>query len=173
MSNCSQNCWIDWNSAVMCFQWLFHIHVCMGMNICLICEALVLATIHVLCVWEIWSGFNNREYKTNKQQNLKKMHHRCWSRPLTRNWNLWGALINYSENSDNGSKSTWNRLQSSYFPTITQAIIIITMHIHPPTTTRVKISQNVDIHVCTSQGLSRALKSQTLSNLTCSKYIYR
>ena len=25
MSNCSQNCWIDWNSAVLCFKRLFHI----------------------------------------------------------------------------------------------------------------------------------------------------
>ena len=41
--------------------------------------------------------------------------------------------------------------------------------INPSTTTRVKISQNFD----TSQGLSSALKTWTLSNLTCSKYIYR
>ena len=27
MSNCSQNCWIDWNSAVLCFKQLFHIWV--------------------------------------------------------------------------------------------------------------------------------------------------
>ena len=27
MSNCSQNCWIDWNSAVPCFKQLFHIGV--------------------------------------------------------------------------------------------------------------------------------------------------
>ena len=25
--NCSQNCWIDWNSAVLCFKRLFHIGV--------------------------------------------------------------------------------------------------------------------------------------------------
>ena len=36
MSNCSQNCWIDWNSAVLCFKRLFHIR---GMNVCPICEA--------------------------------------------------------------------------------------------------------------------------------------
>ena len=24
MSNCSQNCWINWNPAVLCFKWLFH-----------------------------------------------------------------------------------------------------------------------------------------------------
>ena len=27
MSNCSQNCWIDWNSAMLCFKQLFHIGV--------------------------------------------------------------------------------------------------------------------------------------------------
>ena len=27
MSNCSQNCCIDWNSAVLCFKRLFHIGV--------------------------------------------------------------------------------------------------------------------------------------------------
>ena len=27
MSNCSQNCWIDWNSAALCFKRLFHIGV--------------------------------------------------------------------------------------------------------------------------------------------------
>ena len=27
MSNCSQHCWIDWNSAVLCFKRLFHIGV--------------------------------------------------------------------------------------------------------------------------------------------------
>ena len=35
MSDCSQNCWIDWNSALLCFV-----------------RPLV-ATI--LCIWEIWS----------------------------------------------------------------------------------------------------------------------
>ena len=27
MSNCSQNCWIDWNSAVLCFKRPFHIEI--------------------------------------------------------------------------------------------------------------------------------------------------
>ena len=27
MSNCIHNCWIDWNSAMLCFNWLFHIGV--------------------------------------------------------------------------------------------------------------------------------------------------
>ena len=34
--NCSQNCWIDRNSAVLCFKRLFHIGV---INVCPICEA--------------------------------------------------------------------------------------------------------------------------------------
>ena len=47
MSNCSQNCWIIWNSAVLCFKWLFHIGVWTFVHP-------LLATI--LCVWEnlIW-----------------------------------------------------------------------------------------------------------------------
>ena len=40
-----------------------------------------------------------------------------------------------------------------------------------PVTARVNISQNVDIHVYTCQGITSALKSRTLSNLTWSKYI--
>ena len=38
MSNCSQNCWISWNSAALCFKRLFHIQ-CRGMNVCQICAA--------------------------------------------------------------------------------------------------------------------------------------
>ena len=34
MSNCSQNCWIDWNSAVLCFKRLFHIGVWTFASIC-------------------------------------------------------------------------------------------------------------------------------------------
>ena len=49
-SNCSQNCWIDWNSAVLCFKQVFPHR---GMNVCPICAAPLLATI--LCVWEIGS----------------------------------------------------------------------------------------------------------------------
>ena len=51
-----------------------------------------------------------------------------------------------------------------------QLRIMVIFSRNPPTTTRVKISQYVDI-LC--QGISNALKSQTPSNLTCSKYIYR
>ena len=52
MSSCSQNCWIDWSFAALCFKLLFYI---MGMNVCPIC-------VGCLCVWEIWSGSNTRIY---------------------------------------------------------------------------------------------------------------
>ena len=45
--------------------------------------------------------------------------------------------------------------------------------INPPATTWVKIGQNQSKFWNTSPGLSSALKSQTLSNLSCSKYTYR
>ena len=50
MSNCSQNCWIDWNSAVLCFKRLFHI-----LWVWTFAQFVrpLLATI--LCIWEIWS----------------------------------------------------------------------------------------------------------------------
>ena len=56
MSNCSQNCWIDWNSAVLCFKRLFHIGVRTSARF----VRPLLATI--FCVCEIWLGFNNRIY---------------------------------------------------------------------------------------------------------------
>ena len=87
MYNCSQNCWIDWNSAMLCFKRLFHIG---GWTFTWFMRPL-LATI--LCVWQIWSGSNNSVYilsrislvgntkitKTNKQTNKqinKQTRHR-------------------------------------------------------------------------------------------------
>ena len=49
MSNCSQNCWIDWHSAVLCFKRLFQIGVWTFSRF----MRPLLATI--LCIWEIWS----------------------------------------------------------------------------------------------------------------------
>ena len=49
MSNCSQNCQIDWNFAVLCFKWLFHIGVWTFARF----VRPLLATI--LYIWEIWS----------------------------------------------------------------------------------------------------------------------
>ena len=46
---------------------------------------------------------------------------------------------------------------------------IIALILNPSVTARVKISQNVDILA----DIYSALKNRTLSNLTCSKYIYR
>ena len=51
MSNCSQNCWIYCDSAVLCFKRLFHIGVWRGF------VRPLLATI--LCIWEIWSRVYN------------------------------------------------------------------------------------------------------------------
>ena len=56
MSNCSQNCWIDLNSAVLCFQRHFHTGV---WTFAWFVRPL-LATI--LCVWESWFSSNNRVY---------------------------------------------------------------------------------------------------------------
>ena len=47
---------------------------------------------------------------------------------------------------------------------------IYVMYMNPPMTVKVKISQNVDILV---KVYLVHFKSQTLSNLMCSKYIYR
>ena len=83
MSNCSQNCWIIWNSAALCLKRLF----------CRICEASLLATI--LCVWEIWSGSNHIHVfhlLPKKQKWQKSMSpHWFWSRTtysMTRNQSL-------------------------------------------------------------------------------------
>ena len=45
MSNCSQNCCIDWNSAMLCFAWLFYIEVWTSARF----------VHHILCTCEIWS----------------------------------------------------------------------------------------------------------------------
>ena len=49
MSNCSKNCWIDWNSAVLCFKQLFHIGH-MGMNVCMTETSLIR---HTLYTWNL------------------------------------------------------------------------------------------------------------------------
>ena len=94
--DCSQNCWIDWNSAVRCFKRLFQIGVWMFARF----VRPLVATI--LCVGEIWSGSNNCVYMcityfTGWQQkrlpNKTKMHHRTdfeddlW--PETRDFCFW------------------------------------------------------------------------------------
>ena len=52
MSNWSQNCWIHWNSAVLCFKWLFYIGV----------WTFAWFVRPLWCVWEIWSGSYNCVY---------------------------------------------------------------------------------------------------------------
>ena len=51
--NSSNNCWIDWNSAVLCFKRLFHIGV---WTFARFVRPLLATTLYV---WEIWSGSNN------------------------------------------------------------------------------------------------------------------
>ena len=78
MSNCSQNCWIDWNSAALCFKWLFHIEVWTFAR----CVRPLLPTI--LCGCEIWSPRISRICllakkklkKKNKKKKGKKVRHR-------------------------------------------------------------------------------------------------
>ena len=74
MSNCSQNCWINWNSAVVCFKRLFHVGVWMFAWF----VRPLLATI--LCVWEIWSGSNNRMYHAFHW--LAKKENAFWSQNI-------------------------------------------------------------------------------------------
>ena len=51
MSNCSQNCWIDWNAAVLCSKQIFHIGIWTFARF----VRPLLAT-----VWEMWYGSKNR-----------------------------------------------------------------------------------------------------------------
>ena len=53
MSNCSQNCWINFDC---CFKRLFHIGV---WTFARFVKPLLVT---IICVWEIWSGSNNRVY---------------------------------------------------------------------------------------------------------------
>ena len=55
MSNCSKNCWIDWNSAMLFFKQLFHIGVWTF-------AWFVRPLVATYCVWEIWSGSDNHLY---------------------------------------------------------------------------------------------------------------
>ena len=83
MSKCSRNCWIDWNSATLCFKWLFHIHV-----VWLFAWFVQPLFGAILCVWEIWSGSNNRLAPKEITQNKSRSPHQFWSRPMTTNWRL-------------------------------------------------------------------------------------
>ena len=88
MSTCSQNCWIDWNSVMLCFKWLFPRR---RMNICLICEAylrkfgLVPITAYT-CI----TSFTAWQWKRLPKNSASP--HRFGSWPMTRNRRLfWGA----------------------------------------------------------------------------------
>ena len=66
MSSCSQNCWFDWNSAVLFHMWL------------------LLATILCTRVFEIWSP-RMRITKKKKKKKKSALPHRFWCRPMIRN----------------------------------------------------------------------------------------
>ena len=102
--NCSQNCWIDWNYAALCFKQLFfYIGVW------------TFARLPILCVWDIWCVSNNRaviyhvfidyqqppppkKNKTTTTTNKQTNKTRFWSRPETGDFYLFfvgggGGLI--------------------------------------------------------------------------------
>ena len=87
MSNCNQNCWIDWDSDVLCFKRLFQIGVWAFAGF----VWPLLATI--LCVWVYmyyvfqWLPKKKRLPPTKKSLLL----HQFWSQPKTRNWRLFLA----------------------------------------------------------------------------------
>ena len=88
MSNCSQNCWIDWNSAVLCFKQLSH-------------WGMASISHYTLCMGN-WSGSNNRIYmymyhvfhwlakkRLPKKKKKKSVPlHRYCGRTMTRNRRL-------------------------------------------------------------------------------------
>ena len=86
MSNCSQNCWIDWNSAVLCFKRPFHTGI---MNVSQICAASL--GYHTLCKWEI-GPVPITTYSCIMYFNGL---HRFWSWPMTRNRRLGLASDHY------------------------------------------------------------------------------
>ena len=95
MSNWSQNCWIDWNSALLCFETTFSHR---SMNVCPICEASL--SHYTLCMGNL-SGSNNRVYVFNGWQKIFFLKegsspHRFWIRPTTRNRRLFFLLYNES-----------------------------------------------------------------------------
>ena len=93
MSNCSQNCWIDWNSAVLCFKWIFHIGVWTFATILCTCQNLV-PRIQMYHVFPCWQKKKDGWRKKNASP------HWFWSRLMTRNRRLFGAL----------NKLTWESL---------------------------------------------------------------
>ena len=134
MSNCSQNCWIDSNSAMLCFKRLFHVGVWMFAWF----VRPLLATI--LCVWEIWSG-------SNKRVNIYI------------NWQKKLILLNVIWSGKQFCSQLFHGNNSGLFFNSLSWILI---HV-----------ANYEFCVAskcwyTCQGISHALKSRTLSNLTCS-----
>ena len=93
MSNCSQNCWIDLNDAMLCFKRLFHIGVWTFARF----VRRLLATI--IYVWEIWPPhiqcdcityfpIGQKRKRLPKKKKKSTSLHRFWSWPMTRNQRL-------------------------------------------------------------------------------------
>ena len=98
MSNCSQNCWIDWNSAVLCFKRLFHIGVWTFARF----VRPLLATI--LCVWEYFTGWQKKKI-TKKKQSVSP--HRFWNRPMTPDQLFSDTALNIPCNVSVGGAIIW------------------------------------------------------------------
>ena len=92
MSNCSQNCWIDWNSAVLCFKKSFYIigvwtfawfvRPLLATTLCM--ENLVPA----YAMYHVFSCWQKRFFFKKMAKNKSASPHWFWSRPMTRNWRL-------------------------------------------------------------------------------------
>ena len=103
MFNCSQNCLNNWNYAVLCFKRPFSYR---GMNACPICEASL--SYHTLCV-------GNLVWLAKKKRKKSASPHIFWSRPMTRNWRLFGGLNNdneYTKRHDSKFTYEQNRLKA-------------------------------------------------------------
>ena len=73
-----KDCWINWNSAMLCYKLLFHIVVRTFAQF----VRPLLATI--LCIWKIWSGSNNLiniTYFTGCQK-IKNKIKKCVTAPI-------------------------------------------------------------------------------------------
>ena len=83
MSNYSQNCWIDWNSAGLCFKRLFHKAVWTFARLI----RPLLATIPCIIMGNLVSAYTCITYVPvgDKKGGKSASPHRFWSPPMTRN----------------------------------------------------------------------------------------
>ena len=82
MSNCSQNCWMNWNSAVLCFKRLFYTGVWTFARF-----VSLLFSHHTLYIGN---------YQQRKKRGKNASPHRFWSRSMARNWRfIWPKSLLY------------------------------------------------------------------------------